>query len=634
MSASVIRTLGVSSATQSLLWTYGNGVTVRAYCWGGGGGGGGNDSATGGTGAGGGFGYNEFTVNNGDIIDVAVGAAGSAGASGSTGSGGGSAGAGYLGQEIFNTRTNQPGGWTTPVNSSYSQFLNTFGIWPDSYSIGIDYTWNITTTGGPLMFQAAYDTPSVSRFVVDADTPRLIVSIDGVDSFFVVPQTNYYGFLQFNFNTVKDQTMNYNVTLSSGTHTVRVRSHPNNQYRVKGAGSFAMRIAEPIGSFSGGRGGNAGYSGYSGAGGGGGGATTIYLNGTLIACGGGGGGGGGGGNGPVGSSAPGASGQAVIGTNSGQNGYNKNGDGGGGGGGGGGYGGGEGGQCPGGDIGGGAGSNGGSYGLSTASSTGQAPAGSTAAYYTPQVGRGGNAATSGNGGACVMEFFVSGINVNTASGWQPVQQTWIKSGGTWRPMQAGWIKVANSWQYFINSFAPVFTADPNTWGVNSRVAPENQGDPSGTPPDFGIGPDYGGSGGGDGGKVICTELYHQGLLDQTIYQLDQEFGRWLLINQPTTYWGYRAWADILVRYMRGQGRPLIAGLAFWLDQEQKQQLSKKIAVAVAKVIAKPFANELARRADKTTKRPFYISGWLVVTLGLPICKAIGYFAGKNKKIIA
>lgn len=140
-----------------------------------------------------------------------------------------------------------------------------------------------------------------------------------------------------------------------------------------------------------------------------------------------------------------------------------------------------------------------------------------------------------------------------------------------------------------------------------------------------------GDGGGGGGKVICTELYFQGFLDEKVFQLDQEFGKWLLKNNPTTYWGYRAWADILVRYMRGQGRPLFTELAFWLTIEQKQQLGKKIAVQVAKIIANPFANELARRMDKTTIRPFRLGGWLTVEIGLRICRIIGFLKKKRKK---
>jgi len=476
MAASVTRTFGVSQSTQRLIWSYGNGVTVKAHCWGGGGGGGGNDSGRGGSGAGGGYGYSEFTVNNGDVIDVAVGAAGGAGSTGSTGTGGGSPGGGYMLQEIFNTRNNIPSGWTTPSNPSWTQFLNSYAIWPDNYSVEIDYTWSITVSGGNFVIQTGFDCPRRIYNYVYRYTPRLIVSVDGVDIFGTIPATNYfdYGFNNYiRINSGIEQTMIYNITLSAGTHTVRVRSAADNVIDQLGAGGFGMRIGAAQGSFGGGRGGNAGSSGFSGAGGGGGGATTVYLNSTLIACGGGGGGGGGGGNGPTGDNAPGTRGQAVPGLDAGENGYNKYTDGGGGGGGGGGYGGGQGGECPGGDIGGQAGSNGGNFGLITESSTAQAPAGSASEFYNQSWGRGGAATISGNGGACVLQFFVSGVNVKTAQGWEPVKTTWLRVDDAWRPMQAGWIKVANAWEYFINSFAPLFTADPLTWGVNSRLAPDS-----------------------------------------------------------------------------------------------------------------------------------------------------------------
>jgi len=146
----------------------------------------------------------------------------------------------------------------------------------------------------------------------------------------------------------------------------------------------------------------------------------------------------------------------------------------------------------------------------------------------------------------------------------------------------------------------------------------------------GIGDGIGdGAGGGGGAKVICTELYHQGLLDRDIYLLDQQFGRWLLINDPQTYWGYRAWADILVRYMRGQGRPIIPKLLFWQSEQQQQILSQRLAQWIARKLAEPFAYELARRVDGQT-RPFRLSGYLVVSVGLPICRLIGRFGLKGK----
>ena len=139
-----------------------------------------------------------------------------------------------------------------------------------------------------------------------------------------------------------------------------------------------------------------------------------------------------------------------------------------------------------------------------------------------------------------------------------------------------------------------------------------------------------GAGGGGGAKVICTELYHQGFLNRDIYLLDQQFGRWLLINDPETYWGYRAWADILVRYMRGQGRPIIPKLLFWHSEQQQQINSQRLAQWIARQLAEPFAYELARRVDGQA-RPFRLSGYLVVSVGLPICRLIGRFGLKGKR---
>lgn len=136
-------------------------------------------------------------------------------------------------------------------------------------------------------------------------------------------------------------------------------------------------------------------------------------------------------------------------------------------------------------------------------------------------------------------------------------------------------------------------------------------------------------GGAGGSKVICTELYRQRLLDKSTFLLDQEYGNWLLLNDPTTYWGYRAWADILVNYMRGHGRPFV--LAFWLDKDKQKALSKKIAMKIAKIIAYPFANELARRVEKTQFRKFTITGWLIVEVGHIICKIIGLYMKRRKK---
>lgn len=134
------------------------------------------------------------------------------------------------------------------------------------------------------------------------------------------------------------------------------------------------------------------------------------------------------------------------------------------------------------------------------------------------------------------------------------------------------------------------------------------------------------AGGSGGSKVICTELYNQGLLDENIYKIDQAFGKHLLVKNPQAYWGYRLWADILVNYMQGQGNPIIPKLFFWLSKAKQQDLSKKIAINIAKLLGKPFAYELARRQGAV--KNFNLVGFLLVSLGLKICKLIGIIKRK------
>lgn len=56
------------------------------------------------------------------------------------------------------------------------------------------------------------------------------------------------------------------------------------------------------------------------------------------------------------------------------------------------------------------------------------------------------------------------------------------------------------------------------------------------------------------GTVICTEMYEQGLYSKEIYELDRIYGRNLLATKPHVYWGYRVWADYVVKGMRKSKR--------------------------------------------------------------------------------
>jgi len=467
MARVVVRPAGYTGSLQGLTWTQGNNVPVTAYLWGGGGGGGGNDSGPGGDGGGAGFTQIQFTVNEGDVIEVAVGGGGGAGQSGASNGAGGTAGASYTTENLFNTINAVA---SPPVyaqfNSAYCTFLNTYGVWVNPSSATVfdrTYTVNFPVTGN-------------YQFTMCADNSARCF-VDGTEVFYAD-----------NFKT--PWTVGYEVT--AGNHTIRILGN-----NTGGPGAVALTIGQGD-SYSGGRGGNSGGSGSSGAGGGGGGATVVVLNGSPLGAAAGGGGGGGGGNSGVrnGESAPGSAGQAAVGANAGQNGTNKAGDGGGGGGGGGGWGGGNGGTTPGGDQGGYAGA----YGLSSGSfqnPTGRNPGGISNQYWR-NAGIGGTYGGGvGTGGYALFEFEVPGTFVHYDGSFQPVVQTYVKVDGTWTPVQSTYIKEGGAWVPINGSYAPIFSNIPGRFGVNPRSGViETQGGEVVSGGGEGGGFDGGGGGGG------------------------------------------------------------------------------------------------------------------------------------------
>jgi hypothetical protein len=106
-------------------------------------------AAVGGTGGGGAYAQVNFTINEGDILDVAVGQGGGAGGVTALASGitpGGEAGAGLLTSSLFDTVTNTA---SPPVyrefNPTYCTFLNNYGVWTDPPSATLfDRTYTVT----------------------------------------------------------------------------------------------------------------------------------------------------------------------------------------------------------------------------------------------------------------------------------------------------------------------------------------------------------------------------------------------------------------------------------------------------------------------------------------------------------
>ena len=447
----VVRPAGYTGYLQQLTWVQGNNVPVTAHIWGGGGGGGGNDSNPGGNGSGGGYTQVQFTINEGDVLEVAVGGPGGGGTGGASAAGGGP-GSSFLDDAslLFSTLETASPPVFRQFNSAYCTFLNTYGVWVNPTSATtFDRTYTIN-----------FPVTTFYQFTASADNAADIYLAQTVDGVFT--------------NQLLIHSLSYSIPFSNGFYlTPGVKQVRIVGTNYGGPGAVALTIGGAA-NFAGSYGGVSGAQGSSGAGGGGGGGTVVLLNGSTLGAAGGGGGGGGGGNvgDATGQSAPGNRGQATIGSNEGQNGTNKNTayDGGGGGGGGGGWGGGNGGLVRGGDQGGLAGVYGGSSGAGE-NPNGRFPGGLGTEYYRSGVAIGG---TSGGGsgtvGYAVFEFDVPGTIVNTsAGGWNPAIETYIKVNGTWVRAETPYIKEGGVW-YPVNGYAPVFQNVEGRFGASPRAS--------------------------------------------------------------------------------------------------------------------------------------------------------------------
>ena len=133
----------------------------------------------------------------------------------------------------------------------------------------------------------------------------------------------------------------------------------------------------------------------------------------------------------------------------------------------------------------------------------------------------------------------------------------------------------------------------------------------------GGGPGESGGGGGGGGKIICTKLHELGLMSTDIYLADQAFGAELLRTRPDIYNGYRAWAEIVVDWMSGQGPKMMP----WMSDEQFGHAAQRWSTSWAQDIATPWAEHMAYKMGAVKKDN--VTGRMIAVLGIPICKAVG-----------
>ena len=598
--AEIIRATGFINDVQRLVMPDGFSADVTAYLWGGGGAGGGNDSHRGGNGCGAMCSVKTFTVEPGDIIDVAVGGGGQAGGTGAgQGSHPGIPGPGFT-QESTLFTTLEMLNISNVVRRTYNRyptFLNTYGVWERNW---YNYNWYYN-------YNWWYNAPVFDHTrTVNFPLTKLYTFTGTCDNYFTVYVDGTAVLSGNNWQTV----YNSQVLIPAGNHSVRVFGH-----NTGGPASIAVTITSDTvdQSFCGGYGGTAGPSGSSGAGGAGGGATVLFHNSTIIAVAGGGGGGGGGGNvgAAVGQDAPGDRGQDANST-AGQNGTNRTGDGAGGGGGGGGVNGGNGGTVPGGDTGGYSGMYGSSVGDTTYNPSALKPGGAAFPVYDGRGGLGGVYTTSGNGGYAVLVFRPTSYQVKLAGNWTPIQKAFIKVNGAWKESRNVFVKSNGTWSHIIGAsddYAPTLSKVPGYFGANPRAG-------------------IGGGGGGGGGKIICTKLYELGLMSKDIYEADQAFGAELVQVRPDIYNGYRAWAEIVVDWMSGGGPKMMP----WMTDEEFSTAAAKWSTTWAQDIATPWAEEMAYRVGR--KQQGSRTGRWIMAAGIPICKAVGVWQrwfGASKK---
>lgn len=103
---------------------------------------------------------------------------------------------------------------------------------------------------------------------------------------------------------------------------------------------------------------------------------------------------------------------------------------------------------------------------------------------------------------------------------------------------------------------------------------------------------------GSAGSIICTELYQQGLMDESVYQADEAFGRSL---SPVTLRGYHIWARPIVSLMQKSS-------AF---------------TSFVHTIATPWAHEMAYQMGARDKGSFV--GKVLMIIGLPVSWLVGAF---------
>ncbi len=101
------------------------------------------------------------------------------------------------------------------------------------------------------------------------------------------------------------------------------------------------------------------------------------------------------------------------------------------------------------------------------------------------------------------------------------------------------------------------------------------------------------------GKIICTELYAQGLLSEEIFKADQAYGAKIAKERPLLMRGYHVWAAPMVASMKSS--PVVTHLVL--------------------VLAKPWSQQMAYEMGAVEHGSVF--GKILMLIGEPITEAVG-----------
>ena len=105
--------------------------------------------------------------------------------------------------------------------------------------------------------------------------------------------------------------------------------------------------------------------------------------------------------------------------------------------------------------------------------------------------------------------------------------------------------------------------------------------------------------GTDGGTVICTELYRQGLINGDLFRADKKCGETFMRTDPDLMAGYHAWARPVAKILKKY--PVLA--------------------LIVKPLVLPVIKELAVKEGGSLFGS--VVGKAMFFIGAPICRAIG-----------